>query len=390
MDWGALGNGIEEDKVVGLCREIIRIRTVNPPGDECALAEYVSGTLNDAGLKVELLRHDRTRASLLASIKGAGRVPALVYNGHLDTVPLGAEVWKHDPFSADIADGRIWGRGASDMKSGLAAMIAAGQAIAGARLPLQGDLILAFTAGEEADSLGAKTVAARPDLGPIRAVVIPEPSLNDVYIAEKGALWLELTTYGKTAHGAMPDLGKNAVLMMMDLLQTIRKMAIPFQEHPLLGGFSMSINTISGGMKTNVVPDRCAVTIDMRTVPGQDHPSILKEIQAVIGGFAARDSDFRASVSAVNDRIPVETSPEEPAVQTFMDVLGAVTGKRPVPRGVPYYTDASTLVPAFKAPMIICGPGDPGMAHQPNEYVEIERLVESAKILTMAAGKFLL
>ncbi len=390
MNISDLVKHVSETEVVSLCREIVKIRTVNPPGDETALAAYIGDVLRDSGLQVEVLPHDHGRASLLAFIKGSGRVPAIMLNGHLDTVPLGAERWKHDPFSADISDGRIWGRGTSDMKSGLAAMIAAGQAVARARRPLQGDLILAFTAGEEVDSLGAKSVAARSGLGPIQAVVIPEPSSNDIYVAEKGALWLELTTKGKTAHGAMPDLGKNAVLMMIDLLQGLRKLSIPFQEHPLLGGFTMSINTIAGGMKTNVVPDRCVVTIDMRTVPGQDHRSILKQIQAVIDGLTTKNSDFRATVSIVNDRIPIETPPEERAVQTFIGVIEEMTGQRPVPKGVRYYTDASTLVPAFKAPMIICGPGDPGMAHQPNEYVEIKRLVESAKILTIAAGKFLL
>jgi succinyl-diaminopimelate desuccinylase len=389
-----LANTISENEVVNLCRKIVKIRTVNPPGDEAALAEYIGNVLRDSGLQVEILKQDKGRASLIASLKSGarapGRIPALLYNGHLDTVPLGAEEWKKDPFGAEIFEGKIWGRGASDMKAGVAAMIAAGQAIARAHLALKGDLILAFTAGEEVDSLGAKAVAARTDLGPIQAVVIPEPSLNEIFIAEKGALWLELTTCGRTAHGAMPDLGKNALLMMIDLIQEIRQISFPFKEHPLLGGFTMSINTISGGMKTNVVPDRCVVTIDMRTVPGQDHGSIVAQVQGAIDSLARRDPEFQAAVTAVNDRRPIETAADEPALKNFIETVEAATGRRPVPKGVRYYTDASTLVPAFKAPMIICGPGDPGMAHQPNESVEICRLVESAKILTLAAAKFLL
>jgi succinyl-diaminopimelate desuccinylase len=267
-------------------------------------------------------------------------------------------------------------------------MVAA-KALVDARVPLQGDLIIAATAGEEADSLGATALAARPDLGPVQAVVIPEPSYNDLYVAEKGAFWLELTTQGKTAHGSMPEMGRNAVMMMVALIGELSKKSFPYKEHPLLGGFSQSINTISGGVKTNVVPDNCVVTVDMRTVPGQDHRAILKQVQDLIADLSRRIPDFRASVKVTNDRAPVETSPNEPAVQTFADIVAEVAGERPVPKGVRYYTDAVAFVPVLKAPMIICGPGDAKLAHQPNEHVEISKLVQAAKIYTLAAAKLL-
>ena len=157
------------------------------------------------------------------------------------------------------------------MKGGVAALMMALKILADARLPLKGDILFAATAGEETNSLGATAIASRKDLGPVQAILIPEPSGNELYIAEKGAFWVELTTQGKTAHGSMPDLGKNAVLMMVRLIEEFEKLDIPFQSHPLLDGFSRSVNTIAGGVKTNVVPDSCIATIDMRTVPGQDH-----------------------------------------------------------------------------------------------------------------------
>jgi succinyl-diaminopimelate desuccinylase len=275
------------------------------------------------------------------------------------------------------------------MKSGLAALIVATRTMAKARLPLRGDLILAATAGEESDSLGATALAVRPDLGPVQALVIPEPSANDIYVAEKGAFWLELTTQGKTAHGSMPDLGRNAVMMMVALIGELEKMAFPYREHPMLGGFSRSINTIAGGVKTNVVPDLCVATVDMRTVPGQDHRAILGQVEGLIADLTRRIPDFQASVKIVNDRCPVETSPSEPAVRRFADVVAQVTGERPVPKGVRYYTDAAVFVPHLNVPMIICGPGDAKQAHQPNEHVEIVKLVQSAKIFTLAALKLL-
>jgi len=380
---------IKEAEVVKFCQELVRIKSVNPPGDELQAAEYVASVLKKLGLEVELIKHSPTRASVLARLKSSRKKPGLLYNGHLDTVPVGAEEWIHEPFRADVAEEKIWGRGTADMKGGLAVIMVAAKALAEARVPLQGDLIIAATAGEEADSLGATALAARPDLGPVQAVVIPEPSYNDIFVAEKGAFWIEITTQGKTAHGSMPEMGRNAVMMMVTLINELGKMSFPYKEHPLLGGFSQSINTIAGGVKTNVVPDYCAVTVDMRTVPGQDHRAILRQVEDLIADLSRRLPDFKALVKVTNDRAPVETSPEEPAVQSFADVVAEVAGERPVPKGVRYYTDAVAFVPVLRAPMIICGPGDAKLAHQPNEYVEVSKLVQAARIFTLAAAKLL-
>jgi succinyl-diaminopimelate desuccinylase len=379
----------QEAEVVRFCQELVRIKSVNPPGDELPAAEYVASTLEKAGLEVELISHNTTRASVFARLKSFRKIPAVLFNGHLDTVPVGREKWTHDPFEAEIADGRIWGRGTADMKAGLAALMVAAKTLAEVRLPLRGDLILAATAGEETDSMGATSIATRPDLGPVQAVLIPEPSYNDIYVAEKGALWLEFNTRGKTAHGSMPDLGQNAIMMMATLIHELQRLAIPYQEHPMLGGLTQSVNTIAGGMKTNVVPDHCVTTVDLRTVPGQDHRAIVRQIEDLIADLSHRIPGFKASVSVINDRIPIETSPEEPVVQSFADVVAEVTGHRPVPKGVRYYTDAVAFVPALKTPMIICGPGDARLAHQPDEHVEVSKLIEAAKIYTLAAVRLL-
>jgi succinyl-diaminopimelate desuccinylase len=152
----------------------------------------------------------------------------------------------------------------------------------------------------------------------------------------------------------------------------------------------MSVNTIQGGMKTNVVPDGCVVTVDMRTVPGQSHEAIVMRIKEMIAGLRRLNPTFKASVKITNDRPPVETSPKEAAVGLFAGIVEEVMGERPTPKGVRYYTDATALAPAFKAPMIICGPGDPKLAHQPNENIVIEKLVQAVKIYTLTAGRFLI
>ncbi|MBN1984237.1 MAG: M20 family metallopeptidase [Chitinivibrionales bacterium] len=389
LTFDSVFNQSYEDELVSLCSRLIRMRSVNPPGSELAIAQYIADVLRTYGLTIELIPHFQNRASLLARLKGQGTKPGVLFSGHLDTVPAGSELWTYEPFSGTISDGKIWGRGCADMKGGIAAMMLAASIVAKTTLTLKGDLILAFTAGEEVDCLGSSELAKRADLKPIQAIVIAEPSGNDLYIAEKGALWIELTTYGKTAHGSMPELGRNAITMMVELLKEIDSLSLPCAPDPLLGTFTKSINTISGGVKTNVIADQCCATIDMRTVPGQDHASIVAEIQNCITNLSNRTADFRASAKIINDRPPIKTNPEETCVSQFIDIISEVRGRTIRPQGVRYYTDAVALVPGLNAPMIICGPGRAEIAHQPNEYVEIEKLVESCKIYTIAALKLL-
>jgi succinyl-diaminopimelate desuccinylase len=373
-------NGFNDERVVGICRELIKIKSVNPPGNEGSIAEYVSHVLNQAGLSVELLRHDTNRASVLARIPSDRKRPALLFAGHLDTVPVGVEKWVHDPFSALVSDGKIWGRGAADMKSGLAAMIVAAINTKSGGRQLWGDLILAATAGEEVDSMGAEEISKRIDFGPIAAMIIPEPSNNKICLAHKGALWVEVTTYGKIAHGSMPEEGINAITAMMTFLDKIRKMKVPSRKHRLLGPFTSSVNTIRGGEKTNVIPDYCMVTIDMRTLPGQDHSVLLEKISSILDELKVKVPHFRASLKILNDRGPIETKADGRVANVVNKAVQSIIDKNSQPIGVSYYTDASVFVPALKVPMIICGPGIDTLAHKPNEYIEIESLLQAVKI----------
>jgi succinyl-diaminopimelate desuccinylase len=380
---------VKEDEVVKIGQDLVRTQSVNPPGNELAAAEYVVRVLKKSGVEAELVRHSDTRASALARLKGQGKMPALFYNGHLDTVPVGAEKWIREPFGGEVAEGKIWGRGAADMKSGLAAMMTAMKVLAEARIPLKGDLILAATAGEEIDSLGATAVAKMLSQEPIQALFIAEPTYNEIYIAEKGVFWVQIDAFGKTAHGSMPEKGRNAVMMMVKIIDELEKVNIPYKPHPILGGFSRSINTISGGIKTNVVPDHCVATIDMRTVPGQEHSAILHRIESLLKDLSQRLPDFKATVKVINDHVSVETSPSDPIVQKFSAVVNEMTGQKGVFKGANYFSDAVGFLPVFKLPLILLGPGEPGQAHQPNEHVEVAKLIEAAKIFTVAAARLL-
>lgn len=389
MEMETLLNRIQEEELVEVCRQLVRINSVNPPGDEREIAVFVAEYLQKSGLEVEVVPHTPQRASVLARIRGSGELPGLLFSAHLDTVPVGVEKWVHDPFAGELSDGKIWGRGAADMKGGLAAILLAAKALAQAQVQLRGEVILALTADEEVNGLGAIALSERDDLRPLQAIFVAEPSANEIFIAEKGILWLEIVTRGKTAHGSMPELGRNAVMMMVKLLQELERMPVPYEPHPLLGGFSLSVNSVSGGVKANVVPDYCTAIVDMRTVPGQDHTDIFRQVEALIDDLARRDPGFLAEARVINDWPAIVTAPDEPVVQRFNDALAAVTGHHSTLKGVRYYTDAAALVPALGSPMLICGPGEAGMAHQPEEYVAVDKLVEAARIYTWAAFQLL-
>ncbi len=380
---------IDASELTGICRDLVRFQTVNPPGDELPAAEYVLAFLRQFGFEGELVPHGPNRASALARLKGTGELPALVFNGHIDVVPVGAGEWRHTPFDGIVQDGKVWGRGSADMKGGVAAMMMAAKALATSGLNLRGDLVLAATAGEEVDMLGATVIAARPDLGPLQAVIISEPTSNRLGLAERGVFWIEFTTHGKTAHGSTPELGRNAITMMMALLSEFERLDLPFTTHPVLGNFTRSINTIEGGVKVNVVPDRCVVTVDMRTVPGQDHPAMLQQLRNLVADLKRRNPDFQASVRLVSNLPAVETSPDEPVVQRFAQVAAQVMGKPPEPERVRFATEACIFVPALHVPSIILGPGDATLAHQPDEFIEIDAMALAARVYASAAAQLL-
>jgi succinyl-diaminopimelate desuccinylase len=376
---------IDEQALIRLTQELIRLRTINPPGDETRAAEFIARRLQQAGMFAEIVPHEEAgRGSVVGGLRGSGTRPALLFSGHLDTVPAG-DNWEREVLSAEVADGKIWGLGSTDMKAGVAALLVAMEAVQHTGVSLQGDLLFAGTAGEEVDSMGAKRLVEQQKLADVGFMIIGEPTANRVFTAEKGVLWLEVRTRGQTAHGSMPHLGVNAIMHMTTLLHALEAERIPYQTHPLLGGFTMNVATIAGGVKTNVVPDACRVSIDLRTVIGQEHQQIVDTVRQLIDRLCAEDNTFHAEVHVLTERIPLDIPFDNALVQTFVQVRDQVTGQTSQPAAASFATDGSVFVPAYEAPMVICGPGLPEKAHQPNEYVEIDRLITAARIYTLAA-----
>lgn len=379
----------KKENVVSICQNILRVQTVNPPGDERALATYCHSLLSQLGLSSQLIEHSETRASVLACLKGNGSVPGVMICSHMDTVPVGAAPWKHPPFSGELVEDKIWGRGASDMKGGLAASLAAVQVLVESGYPLQGDLWIALTAGEETDFLGALEIANHREVLPLQVIILPEPSSNEVYLAQKGALWLDVEMYGKTAHGSMPDLGVNAVESMAQFVHCFKDIQFAYQPHPLLGGFTASVTRLNGGIKVNVIPDECHLSMDIRTVPGQSHAAILDEVNTNLHSLEEKIPGLKTEVKVIKDHPAVVTEMEDPVVGIFLDVTKEVLGEESRIKGVRYFTDSAILTPAWNVPMIICGPGHADLAHQPDEYVEISHLRQAVKIYALAVARYL-
>lgn len=379
---------IGPDDAVAFLQSLIRLRSVNPPGDEAAVAEAVAHALSADGVPVEVDRFAPDRANVVARMQGRGG-PALVFSGHLDTVASGEVPWARDPFSGELAGGRIWGRGAADMKSGLAAMVMAIRTLARAHVPPPRDVVLAATAGEEVDCCGASRLVARGALDGAGGLVIGEPTGGAVATGHRGALWIELETTGRTAHGSMPSAGVNAVMHMHALIARLAHLDIARPPDPLLGSPTLAVTAIQGGMKVNIIPDRCTATIDIRTLPGQSHPSILAQIRSEIDRLRAEVSDLRAEVRVLTDRPPVMTDPAHPLVQAALSEASAVGQRAREPVGMPYFTEASVYVPATGLPAVLYGPGETTLAHQPNEWVDVDAYLAAIRFyirLALRAG----
>jgi succinyl-diaminopimelate desuccinylase len=364
-----------------LTRRLVSYNTVNPPGNERECATFIGDLLSAAGFDVGYHEFAPRRTSLVArKIFNADR-PPLCFSGHLDTVPLGLSEWACDPFGGDTDGDRIYGRGSSDMKGGVAAMILAGLRVASMSGGSSG-IVLVLTAGEENGCEGAAYLAAQGGiLGRAGALVVGEPTSNYPILGHKGAFWLEAVATGVTAHGSMPEQGVNAICKAARAIVRLDGFDFETPPHPVLGSPTINVGTITGGININSVPDRAAFTIDIRTVPPQSGNRICRALQAWLG------EDI--TLKMISESPAVASDPEDRWVREVFDVMEPYIAERPVPRGVSYFTDASALTAAFGHPAtVILGPGEPGMAHKTDEFCRLSRIEEATAAYTDIARKW--
>jgi succinyl-diaminopimelate desuccinylase len=353
---------------VELTRELVRIDTVNPVSPERPCAERVGRLLEDAGFSVREHEFAPGRTSLVARREGGGR--PLCFAGHLDTVPLGAAPWSHAPFGAELDAGKLYGRGSSDMKSGVAAMVAAAVELAGAPLRKAG-LTLVLVAGEETGCEGAAHLArTQGALGSAGAMVVGEPTGNVPVIGHKGALWLQARTRGVTAHGSMPDKGVNAVVIAARAVLSLAGFRFEVAPDPLLGGPTLNVGTIRGGLNVNSVPDEAVIGIDIRTIPSQSHAELRQRLEQLLGKGV--------ELTPIVDMPGIRTAADDPFVRSVMEAVARVTGESAAPGVATYFTDASVLTPAFGGiPTVVLGPGEMALCHQTDEYCRVDRIEQA-------------
>jgi succinyl-diaminopimelate desuccinylase len=364
-----------------LTKQLVRMNTINPPGQEEQCARHIGALLEAAGFGVRYHELGAKRASLVATIGGSADKAPLCFTGHIDTVPLGAAQWKMDPFAADTQDGRLYGRGTSDMKAGVAAFVVASLNLAN-KLQRSPGLELVITAGEETGCEGAFHLTQKSGaLGRAGAVVVGEPSSNFPFVGHRGAFWLNARTRGVTAHGSMPEKGVNAVFKAARAVTILEKFRFTNPPHPLMGQATLNVGTIRGGLNINSVPDEAVIGVDIRSIPGIKHADLRAELVRQLG------SDVE--LETILDLESVFTEPAHPWMQEVFEITRPFLGEPPQPRVATYFTDAAALNVAYSTPpTVILGPGEAQMAHQTNEYCVVDRVAESVSIYEEIARRW--
>ena len=371
-----------------LTARLVTIDSVNPglvPGGagESAVAAFCAEWLTAHGFEAHLLDERGGRPSVVAVARGTGGGRSLMLNGHLDTVGLAG--YDGDPLEPRVQDGRMSGRGAFDMKGGLAAMmVAAARAVAGG--PLRGDVVVACVADEEHSSNGTEEVQR---FRTADAAIVTEPSHLELMLAHKGFAWFEVEIEGRAAHGSRPELGVDAIAKAGHFLVALEELGARLARgpaHPLLGTGTVHASLISGGQEASTYPASCRITLERRTVPGEDAASVEAELRQVLDGLAATVPDFRYRLERGLSREPFAADPEWEIVRTVTRHAEAVLGHPPVVRGEPFWTDAALLAGAG-VPCLLIGADGEG-AHAASEWVDLASLDRLTAILTATIQDF--
>jgi acetylornithine deacetylase/succinyl-diaminopimelate desuccinylase family protein len=349
---------IDDRETIALLQRLLRLNTENPPGNEGPAARLLATYLEPLGFKTEYHESAPERGSLVARLRGTGGGRTLVMNGHLDIGPIGTG-WTKDPLGGEIENGKIYGRGVSDMKSGVAAMVAAARAVVLSQIPRRGDLILMPTADESSGGrLGmGHLVKTRRDLRADMAVV-GEPTVGDVCLAHRGAVWAEIIAIGKSGQASRPASGINAIMAMGRVLRALETDLAPrlaSKTHPLLPTPNLNAGLIDGGVKANVIAERCRVVVDRRSLPGERTEDIVGEIREC-AARAVEGTGARVEVNVVMAKPGSEIPADAPVVAECIRAFEAVVGRPPAVRASPGYTDAHWFNLDLGIPAVVFGP----------------------------------
>lgn len=374
------------DPAIRLLRELVAVNSVNPtlvegaPG-ECEIADLVAAEMRALGLDVSIDTAAPGRPNVVGVLEGRAKGRTLMFCGHTDTVGVAGMT---DPFMPIERDGRLYGRGAQDMKGGVAAMMSAAGAIARRGLA-SGRIVVAAVVDEEHSSIGADALVKtwRAD-----AAIVTEPTDLAIAVGHKGFAWVEVDVHGKAAHGSRPADGQDAILRIGRVLARLEALDVTLQArrpHPLVGTGSLHASSIHGGRELSSYPDRATLQMERRTLPGEPESTALAEVQQILDALAREDPTFHAAATAMFSRPGYEVPPDHELPQKLCAALARVGG-RPQIAGATFWTDAAVLGHAG-IPSILFGPGGAGL-HSTEEYVSVADVMMCRDALAELADRF--
>lgn len=388
---------LDREGLIDFTRRLVRVKSVNRPDEGLAEAEA-------AALVVELARSfewdplveevEPGRPNVIIDIEGGSPGKTLLFEGHTDVVTEGDPAdWSFDPFGGDLVDGRILGRGAADMKGGVAALMFAARAVELGG-PFSGRIRLAILCDEEEHMIGVHDFVARGHAEGVDGAIVCEPEAGEICTVQKGAVRLRVDLAGEMAHGAMPHAARNPVVAAGHLIVAMGELEAQLQErfgeHRHLGlPYITPTHFIAGSLpQLNVIPASGLLTLDIRSVPGMDHDELRSQIEETAKTITA-ETGVEFELTTLVDRPPTETALDDPVVRAVAAAHTAVTGEEPVYGGVPGTTDGTILWRDAGVPVVVYGPGGKWIAHQADEYVEVDDLIRHAEVYVETARRFL-
>jgi len=354
---------------IELTQELIRINSENPPGNEKQVAKFIKDFLDDLKIPAELIEFEKDRVNLIASV---GNENGLMLNGHLDTVPVGdLNNWKYDPFEGKVVDGKIFGRGSSDMKGGIAAILMAVKNLANEKFKRK--LLLTFVADEEVSLRGSKyLIENRKEIfKDIKYGVTAECNDLNLTIAQKGITDIKVKFKGKAAHGSRPELGDNAIYKAADFIEELKKLIkkLKTKRNRVLGAGTINVGTIRGGTKINVVPDYCELEVDRRLIPGETPTIAINQIKNLL-----KKLKLKAEVILEVNRLPMQIDKNLELIK----ILNQIEKFKAI--GESGYTEIELYYRDAGIPCVTLGPGISRLAHVADEYIPIKNLQKATKI----------
>ena len=380
-------SAIDPEETIAFLQNLIRVPSVNPPGDVREAIRLCDEKLAAAGCATATVGATPEQVNVIGTLRGLGTGPRLAFNAHVDVVPIGEEAaWTHPPFGGEIADGRVYGRGAGDDKASVAAQVMAGVALARSGVPLAGTLIVTEVADEEtAGDLGAGYIVRE---GHVDAdfVIVGEQTRNQICVAERGAVGVRVMVFGAAGHAGAPWAGVNAIEGMARVIVALREELWPLlaeRTHRHLPPSTATISEINGGVKNNVIPDACEIHVDRRILPGETPESVAAEIRAVAERAVSPVAGLRVEVTPKRSRPARESDPNS-SLGRALQAATRFLGHEPVLTGFFAGTDAKHFAPKGW-PIMVVGPGDPSTAHTPDEWVGIDEVLEATKLYALTA-----